>query len=53
MTNIKFKCIYCEKETDYSDHLCNRCWELKTRIKDNFELAKKMIKEIENNVNTK
>lgn len=43
-------CIYCGKQTINSGtKKCDRCWELHNRIDRDFELAKKIIADIELN----
>lgn len=42
------KCKYCGNETKMTGtKLCDRCWELETRIYADLELAKKIIKSVE------
>lgn len=44
----KCKCKWCGEDTHYTGTKeCNRCWELRTRIKESIELAKKILKAIE------
>jgi len=43
------KCKVCNKKVNNDDaELCNRCWELKTRIESNYSLALKIMGMIHN-----
>lgn len=49
MVEKAIKCKWCGKETtSIGTKMCDSCWELETRINNDLELAKKIIKRIEN-----